>query len=52
MSDLTWTRKDLLGIAELEPAAVLVSQRAHLDIIVKHDSFEKLPGVTIDIRPK
>jgi hypothetical protein len=26
-----------------------VDQRAQLDILLKHDSFEKLPGITVDI---
>lgn len=35
--------------AEAGAADVPVVQNAHLDILVKHDSFEKLPGVTLDI---
>ena len=35
--------------AEVEEAPVEVIQNAHLDILVKHDSFEKLAGLTLDI---
>ncbi len=33
--------------AEVEPVEVI--QTVHLDILLRHDSFEKLPGVTVDI---
>lgn len=33
----------------LEPEPVPVEQKVHLDIIVRHDSYEKLPGITVDI---
>ena len=33
--------------ADFEPVAV--SQRVLLDILIQHDSYEKLPGVTVDI---
>ncbi len=32
-----------------EPEPVAVVQNAHLDLLVQHDSSEKLPGVTLDI---
>ncbi len=34
---------------DAEPPAVEVVQNVHLDLIVKHDSFEQLAGVTVDI---
>ena len=38
------------GEGELvEPEPVELVQIAHLDILIKHDSFEKLAGVTVDI---
>jgi hypothetical protein len=33
----------------LEPEPVQVDQKVHLDILVRHDSYEKLPGITVDI---
>ena len=42
------TTDDAEELAE-EPMPVEIVQNAHLDILVKHDSFEKLPGVTVDI---
>jgi len=38
-----------LGEPEVEEQPVEVIQNAHLDLLLKHDSFEKLPGVTVDI---
>jgi hypothetical protein len=37
---------ELEGVEE-QPVAVI--QNAHLDLLLKHDSFEKLPGITLDI---
>lgn len=34
-------------IADFEPVAV--SQRVLLDILIKHDSYDKLPGITVEI---
>lgn len=33
----------------LEPEPIPVEQKVHLDILLRHDSYEKLPGVTVDI---
>ncbi len=37
------------GEEEAVASEVPVLQRAHLDILVQHDSLEKLPGITVDI---
>jgi hypothetical protein len=36
-------------LGEGEPMAVPVAQKILLDILIQHDSTEKLPGVTVDI---
>ena len=33
----------------MEITPLEIDQKVHLDILLKHDSFEKLPGVTVDI---
>jgi hypothetical protein len=38
---------EMEGSADFEPVAV--SQRVLLDILIQHDSNEKLPGITVDI---
>lgn len=37
------------GEEPMEPAPIEVRQRVTLDILVRHDSLEKLPGVTLDV---
>lgn len=40
---------DVVEMEVDEPAPVEVLQTAYLDILLKHDSLEKLPGVTVDL---
>lgn len=40
---------DVEGTEVDEAPSMEVVQNAHLDILVKHDAFEKLPGITLDI---
>ena len=36
-------------VEELEPVAVETKQNARLDLLIQHDSYDRLPGVTVEI---